>query len=70
MKIINTDELQISLSVLLEDVVKKGEKILIYSKGKPVADLVPHKVKDRLSPHPVMKKITVQYDPTKPLTRS
>ena len=45
-----------------------GETFLICRNGKPVADLVPHKNKSRLTPHPSLSKFKIKYDPTEPLT--
>ncbi|OQY43890.1 MAG: prevent-host-death protein [Desulfobacteraceae bacterium 4572_87] len=68
MKSVNVHEAKTTLSALLVQVEKTGERIFICRNGKPVADLVPHKRKDRITPHPVMSDIRIQYDPTEPLT--
>lgn len=69
MKIVNIHEAKTRLSALLAEVEKTGEKILICRHGKPVADLVPHRKRRRLEPHPVMREIRIAYDPTEPLAR-
>ena len=67
MKIVNIHEAKTTLSALLAEVEATGEKVLICRHGKPVADLVPHRQRSRLEPHPVMSKIRIDYDPTAPL---
>jgi prevent-host-death family protein len=68
MKIVTMDEAQIHLPALLDAVEATGEPVLIYRQGTPVADLVPHRTRSRLTPHPVMQQIRIDYDPTEPLT--
>lgn len=53
---------------MLAKIEENGETVLICRNGKPVADLVPHKKRDRLSPHPALSKIQINYDPTEPLS--
>ena len=67
MKSVNIHEAKTKLSALLAEVEKTGEKVLICRHGKPVADLVPHRKRSRLEPHPVMSKIRINYDPIEPL---
>jgi prevent-host-death family protein len=69
MKIVNIHEAKTKLSALLAEVEAKGEKVLICRHGKPIADLVPHHKSSRLEPHPVMRKIRIDYDPTEPLSK-
>lgn len=68
MKSVNVHEAKTTLSALLAQVEKNGERIFICRNGKPVADLVPHKRPDRMAPHPVMSAIKIMYDPTEPLS--
>jgi prevent-host-death family protein len=68
MKSVNVHEAKTTLSALLAEVEKNGERIFICRNGKPVADLVPHKRPDRIAPHPVMSAIKIMYDPTEPLS--
>ncbi|MFH1983701.1 MAG: type II toxin-antitoxin system prevent-host-death family antitoxin [Pseudomonadota bacterium] len=68
MKTVNVHEAKTTLSALLAEVEKTGERIFICRNGKPVADLVPHERVDRLAPHPVMSAVKINYDPTEPLT--
>ena len=68
MKIVNIHEAKTKLSALLAEVEATGETVLIYRHGKPVAELVPHRKRSRLEPHPVMSKIRINYDPIEPLT--
>ena len=67
MKSVNVHEAKTTLSALLAQVEKTGKRIFICRNGKPVADLVPHERKDRITPHPVMSDIRIKYDPTEPL---
>ena len=68
MKIVNIHEAKTKLSSLLAEVERTGEKVLICRYGEPIADLVPHRRRSRLEPHPDMSKIRINYDPTEPLT--
>jgi len=68
MKTVNVHEAKTTLSALLAEVEKKGERIFICRNGKPVADLVPHERKNRLKPHPIMSAIKIKYDPTESLS--
>ena len=68
MKIVTIDEAQTQLPALLDAVAATGEPVLIYREGTPVADIVPHRTRSRLAPHPVMQQIRLNYDPTEPLT--
>jgi len=68
MKSLNVYEAKSRLSEVLADVAEKGETYVICRNGKPVADLVPHVKKSRLTPHPTLRQIRVKYDPTEPLT--
>jgi len=68
MKIVTLDEAQTHLPALVAAVTATGEPVLICHDGQPVADLVPHRTRSRLVPHPVMQHIRIDYDPTEPLT--
>jgi len=68
MKAVNIHEAKTTLSALLAQVEKTGQRIFICRNGKPVADLVPHERRNRLTPHPIMSDIKINYDPTEPLT--
>jgi prevent-host-death family protein len=68
MKIVTVDEAQTQLPALLAAVEATGEPVMICRQGTPVADLVPHRTRSRLLPHPVMQRIRMDYDPTEPLT--
>ena len=67
MKIVTIQEAQTQLPALVAAVEATGEPVLICDQGKPVADLVPHRTRSRLTPHPVMQRIRIEYDPTEPL---
>lgn len=68
MKTLNAHEVETQLFSVLLDIEKTGERFVIYRDGVPVADLIPHHRKSRLTPHPVISQITINYDPTEPLT--
>jgi antitoxin (DNA-binding transcriptional repressor) of toxin-antitoxin stability system len=68
MKTLNVHEAKTRLSAVLADVEENGEEFLICRNGHPVADLVPHVKKSRLTPHPVLRRIRLKYDATEPLT--
>lgn len=68
MKTLNIHEAKTKLSAVLVEVAEKGETYIICRNGKPVADLIPHVKRSRLSPHPALQRIRVKYDPTEPLT--
>lgn len=68
MKIVDVGEAKIKFSALLAEVEQTGEKVLICRHGQPVADLVPHRKRSRLTPHPIMRHLSFDHDPTEPLT--
>jgi len=67
MKTVNTHDAKTRLSSILAEVQNHGETFVICRNGAPVADLVPHRKADRRTPHPIMGRITIRYDPTEPL---
>lgn len=67
MRAVNVHQAKTNLSALLAELETTGEEILICRNGKPVADLVPHRGRDRLVPDPGLSKIEILYDPTEPL---
>ena len=64
---INVHQAKTHLSELLQR-VEKGEEVLICRNGLPVADLVPHRPRNRLAPDPFLSQVVVKCDLTKPLT--
>ncbi len=68
MKIVNVHEAKTKLSALLAEIERTGEKVLICRHGKPIADLLPHRKRNRLEPHPLMRQIRINYDPVEPLS--
>ena len=68
MQKLNIHEAKTRLSALLSDVEKKGETFLICRNGQPVAELIPHKRRSRLTYHPVMRDIGIGYDPVEDLS--
>ncbi len=63
MRQLNIHEAKTNLSAVLMAVEEKGETFLICRNGKPVAKLVPHKKANRLTYHPLLSNIQVNYDP-------
>lgn len=63
----NVHQAKTHLSELLQR-VEKGEEILICRNGVPVADLVPHRPRNRLAPDPYLSQVQVRCDLTRPLT--
>ena len=68
MQKLNIHEAKTKLSAVLMDIEKKGESYLICRNGKPIADLIPHKKQSRLTHHPVLSKISINYDPAEELS--
>jgi len=68
MKTLTVHEAKTRLSAVLADIEATGETYLVCRRGKPVAEVIPHRRAHRLKPHPVMSRIRVKYDPTEPLT--
>jgi prevent-host-death family protein len=68
MKTVNVHEAKTNLSSLLATIESTKDRIVICRNGKPVADLVPHRPKDRTKPHPILGKIKINYDPTEGAT--
>ena len=67
MKTINVHEAKTRLSAVLAE-IENGEKYLICRNGHPVAELVPHVKKSRLTAHPIFSRVRIKYDPTEPLS--
>jgi prevent-host-death family protein len=65
-KAINVHDAKTRLSAILVE-VEKGETFTVCRNGKPIADLVPHKRRTRMKPHPVLDKFRLEYDPTEDL---
>lgn len=68
MKSVNVHEAKTKLSALLAEIERTGEKVVICRHGKPIADLLPHRKRNRLEPHPLMGQIRINYDPVEPLS--
>jgi prevent-host-death family protein len=66
-KTVNVHEAKTNFSSLLARVEDKNEAVVICRNGEPVADLVPHKPRNRTKPHRTLSKIKLSYDPTDPL---
>ena len=68
MKTVNVHEAKTNFSKLLARVETSRERVVICRDGAPVADLVPHRRKDRAKPHPALRSIKISYDPVTPLS--
>jgi antitoxin (DNA-binding transcriptional repressor) of toxin-antitoxin stability system len=68
MKTLNVHEAKTNLSTVLARIELTGESFLICRKGKPIADLVPHRRVDRLKTDSFLSRIKVKTDPTKPVS--
>jgi len=66
-KLVTVHEAKTHLSALLAEVEASSERVVICRRGHPVADLVPHQSRDRLDPHPLMRDVGIEYNPTEPL---
>ena len=64
---VSVHEAKSQLSKLLAEVSRDGSSIVICNRGKPVADLTPHRQKCRTEVHPYMSRIQMNYNPTEPL---
>lgn len=63
MKTVNVHDAKTNFSSLLAKIENANESFVICRNGEPVADLVPHKTKNRAKPHPVLGKIKIKYNP-------
>ncbi|GAK58963.1 Prevent-host-death protein [Candidatus Vecturithrix granuli] len=70
MKTLNIHEAETQLLSILLEIKRTGEAYLIYRDREPIAELSPYRRKNRLIPHPVMSQITIDYDPTEPLSQN
>ena len=66
MKTVTVHEAETNFSSLLATVESSSETFVICRNGEPVADLVPHKRKDRIKPHPTLSQIKIKYNPIEP----
>jgi prevent-host-death family protein len=69
MKRVDVHEAKNQFDGLMARVEENGESIVICRNGLPVAELVPHKRRNRTRIHPVLSKIKINYDPVEPLSR-
>ena len=70
MRLVSVHEAKTQLSALLAEIERTGEEVVICRHRKPVANLVPHRKRSRVDPHPVLRDVGIEYDPTEPLTAS
>ena len=64
MKLVSVHEAKTHLSALLAEIERTGEEVVICRHAKPVASLTPYRKGSRLAPHPVMREVAIEYDPT------
>ena len=64
---VNIHEAKTRLSAILLAVEEKGETFVICRNGKPLAELGPRRRTGRLTVHPVLSKIKINYDPVEDL---
>ena len=67
MKLVSVHEAKTHLSALLAEIEESSERVVICRRGQPIADLVPHETRGRLDPHPLMRDVGIEYEPTEPL---
>ncbi len=70
MKTVNVHEAKTQFSGLLAEIEKRGERIVICRKGKPVADLVPHQAWVSMEADKKLEKIGIHYDPIEEATEA
>jgi antitoxin (DNA-binding transcriptional repressor) of toxin-antitoxin stability system len=68
MKVLKIREFDPNLLQALTEIEESGGVFVIYRNEKPVAKLIPHIENSRLTPHPVMSAIKINYDPTEVLS--
>ncbi len=68
MKTVNVHEAKTNFSSLLAKLERDCEGIVICRNGVPVADLVPHRRRNRIKAHRALRKIKIGYDPVEPLS--
>ncbi|MGC8494242.1 MAG: type II toxin-antitoxin system Phd/YefM family antitoxin [Syntrophobacteraceae bacterium] len=68
MRTLNIHEAKTNLSSVLAEIEEKGEAFVICRNGKPVAELVPYRHRNRLQHHPILSNIRIDYDPVENLS--
>lgn len=66
MKTVNVREAKTKFFGLIARIENSSEAFVICRDGVPVADLVPHKVKNRIKPHPALRRVKIKYSPVEP----
>ena len=64
---VNIHEAKTKLSAILADVERTGKTVVVCRHGKPVADIAPHRQRERCALHPVLSKVGIKYDPVETL---
>lgn len=67
MEKLNVHEAKTNLSEVLAQVERSGKSFTICRRGRPIAELVPYRKPSRLNYHPLLRKISIRYDPTEDL---
>jgi prevent-host-death family protein len=65
---LNVHEAKTKLSALLAQIEETGVTVVICRNGKPVADLVPHRARQRSKPDARLSDVRLHYDATEPLS--
>ncbi|MBU0996171.1 MAG: type II toxin-antitoxin system Phd/YefM family antitoxin [Proteobacteria bacterium] len=68
MKTLNIHETKTNLSAILKEIEETGNKFLICRNGKPIAEIVPHKNKNRLKTDAFLSQVNIKCNLTEPLT--
>ncbi len=67
-KIMKASEFKTKCLAVMDEVAKTGEAVTVTKNGVPVADLVPHKTKDKPSPFGIWKgKVDIAGDIMSPI---
>jgi prevent-host-death family protein len=68
---VNVHEAKTRWSALIKAVEERGESVILCRNGRPVARISKvensRKISTRLTPHPKMSRVKINYDPTEPL---
>jgi prevent-host-death family protein len=68
METISIHKAKASLSGLVSSVEKRGQRVVLSRYGKPVAEIVPYRARQRTLPHPELSRIRSSGDLTEPST--
>ena len=66
MRTLNVHETKTNLSALLAEIERTRSTFVICRNGEPVANLVPHAKRSRLTPDPFLSQVKIRGDLTEP----